>query len=62
MIGERDAHPGCLCPTLPGPFSLGTVSLCHVLPTVILRPQLLDPPRPLAEGMEANWVLTMFWT
>lgn len=43
------------------------MSLClsHPLPsaltTVILRSQLLDPPRVLAEGMEAKWLLTMFW-
>lgn len=34
-------------------------SLCY-LPTVILRSQLLEPPRVLAEGIEANRLLSMF--
>jgi hypothetical protein len=31
-----------------------------MLLTVILR--LLEPPRVLAERIEANWLVTMFWT
>lgn len=66
MAGERDAHPGCLRPTFPRTFGLGTMSLCHPLPTelptVVLRPRLLEPLGALAEGVQASWLLTMLWT